>query len=67
MSSTKIIHNILFVVESILCAYMLFDLIYKKNKFKNGKIKKINNIKYMAMIILIVTIYIAYGFMRNVI
>lgn len=67
MSIVKIVHTILFIVGAMVCVYMIGDLVYQKNKLKNGKIEEIKNYKYIIIIIVEITLFVVYGFMRNMI
>lgn len=44
---------------------MILSLFYKKAELKRNKIKQINNTKYIVLTVIILILFIIYGFLRN--
>lgn len=65
MNIFKIISNIILIGSAILNIYILVDLFISKSKLKKGKIKCVNNVKYICNITIIVVLFVIHGILRN--
>lgn len=65
MNIIKITAYAVTIISFLLAIYMLGDLFYKKIKLKNGKIKYVDNTKYIVIVMLLIVLFVVYGLLRN--
>lgn len=65
MNIIKITAYAVTIISFLLAIYMLGDLFYKKIKLKNGKIKYVDNTKYIVIVMILIVLFVVYGLLRN--
>ena len=65
MNIIKITAYTVTIISFLLAIYMLGDLFYKKIKLKKGKIKYVDNTKYIVIMMILIVLFVVYGLLRN--
>lgn len=66
MSVFKIIRAIIIFCSVLMVVFIVVDVFIKKRRLMSGRIDKISNNKYLALIVTIIILYIIYGLLRNI-
>lgn len=66
MNKVKLMQIIIFICSELMAIYILFSLFYQKKKFKQKKISRIKNNKYIILIFIIIMLFFVSGILRNI-